>query len=403
MTPNRIAKMLQRQLMVSWREQPTRYDIEALQANVRRVGLVIAVRWALVAALTVYSVLAAWAYMYEIPWSELWVNMRIPAFALVFVLVYNTFYQLTYKRLGNIAILNHAQLIFDAVVVTVLVYYSGGVHSWFWAMYPLFILEAAFILPRQADTWFIAAFCAVAAGFVIWGEYFGLLPHTDMPFMETALHQNRTFVSVRYMWQITLLAGTATVATRMMASTRAREVELAASSIVDDKTGLYDRHYFLRALNSEVVRAEHDGRPVYVLLMDINEFSKFNELVGFERGDKMLREVADAISRALEEVSVPDTNVAARFGGEEFAVIFTEHSTKGRPSIDDAVLLAESIRRAVAEIRVADAGVTVSIGVAGFPADAATSEQLLDAADEALLAATVAGGNVVKTASDSRG
>ena len=80
MSPSRIAKVLQRRLMVSWREQPTRYDIEALQANVRRVGLVIAVRWALAAALTLFSVLAASAYALETPWSELWANMWIPAF-----------------------------------------------------------------------------------------------------------------------------------------------------------------------------------------------------------------------------------------------------------------------------------------------------------------------------------
>ena len=386
--------------MVSWREQPTRYDIEALQANVRRVGLVIAVRWALVAALATFSVLAAWAYTFDTPWADLWVNMRIPALALVFVLAYNTFYQLTYRRLGNIAILNHAQLLFDAVVVTVLVHYSGGVHSWFWAMYLLFILEAAFILPRKRDTWFIMAFCSLALGSVIWGEYLGVIPHVEMPYVETELQHTRTFVAVRYLWQLTVLAGTATVATHMTAAIRSREAELAASSIVDDKTGLYDRHYFLRVLGSEVTRAEHDGRPVHVMLIDIDHFGRFNELVGIEKGDRMIREVADVISQAVEAVGMADANVVARFGGEEFAVILTEHASEGFPAQDEAVALAESIRKTVSTLRISDAGVTISVGVAAYPNDGATREQLLDAVDEALLASVAAGCNTVTSAAD---
>ncbi|MDO9173977.1 MAG: hypothetical protein Q7V62_04170, partial [Actinomycetota bacterium] len=84
--------------MVSWREQPTRYDIEALQANIRRVGLVVRVRWALVALLVVYSLLAGWAYTWLVPVAELAERMTVPALALAFVVLYNAFYQLNYKR-----------------------------------------------------------------------------------------------------------------------------------------------------------------------------------------------------------------------------------------------------------------------------------------------------------------
>jgi hypothetical protein len=101
---------------------------------------------------------------------------------------------MTYRRLGNIAILNHAQLLFDVIVVTVLVYYSGGVHSWFYAMYALFVLEAAFILPRVRDTWIVAGFSAIAYGVVLGGEYFGILPHVEMPFIDGDLHLSRTYV-----------------------------------------------------------------------------------------------------------------------------------------------------------------------------------------------------------------
>ena len=170
--------------MVSWREQPTRYDIEALQANTRRVGLVIKVRWALVLVLASYSIIGAWIYAQALPLGELTDLMIVPAAALLFVMLYNTFYLLTYKRLGNIAFLNHLQFFFDALVVSVLVYYSGGASSWFWTMYPLFVFEAAFILPRARDTWLLAGGIALLHGLVLWGMYFGVLPPGPRPLRQ---------------------------------------------------------------------------------------------------------------------------------------------------------------------------------------------------------------------------
>jgi diguanylate cyclase (GGDEF)-like protein len=384
--------------MVSWRDQPTRYDIEALQANIERVGLVIKVRWALVAALATYSVLGAWAYTLETPLDQLVGNMLIPAFAMVFVLGYNTFYMLTYRRLGNIAILNHAQLLFDALVVTVLVYYSGGAHSWFWAMYSLFVLEAAFILPRRWHAWAIAGFCLLANGLVVWGEFFGVLPHVPIPFVAEALHENFTYVSVRYLWQVTVLAGAASVGTMMTSALRRREEVLAQSSIIDEKTGLYDRAYFNRALGSELQRAEHDGRGVVVMLVDIDHFGRFNETFGIEHGDRVLRAVAEAMRDVLRECGdavASDANLLARFGGEEFVVVLSRDTTFGPLTLETALQIAEVLRASVESVHIADAGVTASIGVARSPEHGTTADDLLTAADAALHDAFVAGGNRV--------
>jgi diguanylate cyclase (GGDEF)-like protein len=385
--------------MVSWRDEPTRYDIEALQANTRRVGLVIRVRWALVAALAFFSLLAGWIYALEFPWSELWPNMVVPALALVFVLLYNTFYQLTYKRLGNIAILNHMQLLFDVLVVTVLVYYSGGVYSWFWTMYSLFILEAAFILPKRWHVWLVAGVAALASGLVYWGEYAGILPHVTMPFVVDPLYHDFTYVAVRYLWQLTVLSGTAIVATLMTATIRAREAELAESSIVDEKTGLYDRRYLLRSLSSELLRAQRDHRPLHVLLADIDHFGTFNKLVGIEAGDEMLVSVATALANETETpgTSNGQTNVVGRFGGEEFGVVLVERPRGGYPSHEDAVAIAERMRAAAEALRVEQAGVTVSMGLASFPEDGQSADELLNVADERLHDAIVGGGNRVSS------
>ena len=178
MSSSRLRKRIARALMVSWREQPTRYDIEALQANIRRVGLVIRLRWALLVVLVIYSALA-WVGVFPAHAAEpsLPIRMVIPAIALGFVVLYNGFYQLNYKRLGNIALWNHLQLALDALVVTVLVYYSGSVNSWFWSMYSLFILEAAFILPKRRDAWLLAGLCAFLLGSLELLEFADLIPH----------------------------------------------------------------------------------------------------------------------------------------------------------------------------------------------------------------------------------
>jgi len=402
-SPSRWAKMLQRRVMVSWRTQPTRYDIEAMQANIERVGLVIRVRWALVVALSIFSILGGWAYSLVIPAEDLAKNMAIPALALMFVLGYNVFYWKTYRRLGNIAVLNHAQLLFDALVVTVLVYYSGGAHSWFWAMYSLFILEAAFILPKRWHTWAIAGFCLSALGFVVWGSYAGLMPQISVPFIETDLHANLTFVFVRYLWEVTVLCGTATVATLMTGALRRREAQLAASSVVDDKTGLYDRAYFLRLLTSETARAERDGRSIGVLILDIDDFDRYNRSFGIERGDRLLKAVADKMNAVVRSASRSDAgvNIVSRWGGEEFAVLLAENALGGACSPDELRTAAEVLKDAVAEVRIDGAGVTVSIGVACYPADGTSVDDLLDAADEALLEAAGRGGNSVTLASDA--
>ncbi len=403
LSPNRIFKKLARSMMVSWRKQPTRFDIEALQANISRVGLVIRVRWVLVAVLGVYSVLAVGVYAFNTPLSEVLPNMLVPAGAMVFVLLYNTYYSVTYRRLGNIAILNHAQLMFDALVVTLLVYYSGGVHSWFWAMYSLFILEAAFILPKRWHAYQLAVVSAAMIAVVVWGEYAGLIPHRQIPFTGTNLYDDLTYVSVRFLWQLTVLIGTATVSTLMMSKIRTREAELAAASIIDDKTGLYDRAYFNRMISSELLRAGRDERNVHLVLLDLDGFGRFNQILGIDNGDAILCRIAEALQDvALRPRGVQvATNVVCRYGGEEFAIILSgsEGNESEGLSVEEAAGFAEIARRAVEQVRVRDAGVTASVGVASFPTDGDTVEELLLAADEAVHAALMAGGNRVVVAS----
>ena len=390
--------------MVSWREQPTRYDIEALQANIRRVGLVIRVRWVVIVVLVLFSVFGGAMYATRMSVAELASLMWIPALALGFVVLYNTFYAMNYRRLGNIAVWNNLQLGLDALVVTVLVYFSGGANSWFWSMYSLFILEAAFILPRSRDTWSQALLSAVLLGGIELLELLGILPHQSIPFASGEFYQDSVFVAVRFFWQVAVLAGTAGVATLLVGEFRQELEERRAQTILDAATGLLSRGYFTRALPGEIRRAQRDGRPVHLILLDIDRFGDFNARFGFDAGDRLLVALAEVISKVVTpESDIATSNLVARIGGEEFAVLLAESNQAGMPAGEEAAsVLAEALRAAVQATRVEGAGVTVSIGVATLPKDGSTAEELMDAADFALGCSIEDGGNRVCFAQQCR-
>lgn len=404
MNQSRIAKTLARTAMVSWREQPTQYEIEALRANLERVGLVIRVRWVIVAALAGFSVIAALVYGSSVDFDQLVQNMTVPAIALLFVLMYNGFYEITLRKVRNVAFLNQAQLIFDIIVTTVLVYYSGGVYSWFSSMYLLFILEGAFILPKRHHVWLLVFASSLLYGFVLGAEYWGWIPHVDMPFVDNALYLNGTYVLVRYLWKVTLYAGAGTIGILMMKRIHAREEELRESSFVDETTGMYNRQYFHRVLNAEVDRARRDRGTLGLILLDIYQFSEFNRIFGVEIGDEILRSIADEVRAALREGNTSEgyeVNVACRVGGEEIAIIVPEalrYTDEGDSAAEHIRGLAEKIRERVEAFRLRGLGVTLSLGVSILPDDGETADRLLDAADRALYAASEQGGNVVVAA-----
>lgn len=398
---NKFAKALARTAVVSWREQPTQYEIEALRANIERVGTVIRVRWAIVAALAVFSVIAAAVYGNAVPLAEFRHNMVIPALALVFVLGYNAFYQMTYRKVGNVAFLNQAQLIFDMLVTTVLVYYSGGVYSWFSSMYMLFILEGAFILPRRSHVWMLVAISSALYGFVLLAVSLRWIPHVDMPFVTNHLWDNGTYVVVRYLWEVTMYCGAGMIGILMMQRIHERERELRESAFTDELTGLFNRQYFHRVITSELERAIRDGRGLAVLIADVDRFGEINRVFGLDVGDEMLSALGGVLIEVARNGSIPgvyEVNVPCRIGGEELAIVVPEVAgldDEIEPVRGRALAMAEELRGRVERMSVRGLSVTVSVGVAVFPGDGDSVDGLLDAADAALESAAAAGGNRV--------
>jgi len=165
--------------------------------------------------------------------------------------------------------------------------------------------------------------------------------------------------------------------------------KLQEQAMRDRLTGLYNRHYVQEWFGLELRRAQRHGRPVAAIMLDIDHFKRFNDSFGHEAGDLVLRELAGALGR-----STRGSDVASRYGGEEFLVLLPECP------FDAALRRAEQMRKEVAklELRYDDrplGPVTVSLGVAVFPDHATESEELLRHADEALYLAKQAGRNRV--------
>ena len=141
-------------------------------------------------------------------------------------------------------------------------------------------------------------------------------------------------------------------------------------AITDELTGLYNHGAFQDRLAREVARAAEDGRPVSLLLLDIDDFSAVNRRLGHTRGDELLHDLAQRLLDALRP-----GDVCARYGGEEFAVILADVPAFAARDV------AERLRLALGGV---EQRLSVSVGVAGYPDDAHDKEGLLRSAAAAL-------------------
>jgi diguanylate cyclase (GGDEF)-like protein len=168
-----------------------------------------------------------------------------------------------------------------------------------------------------------------------------------------------------------------------------RERELREQAITDPLTGLYNRRRLDELLPRELARAARAGESVAVIIVDLDRFKRINDEFGHETGDRVLTAVGE-----LFRTKVRGSDIACRYGGEEFALVL--HET-GREA---ARRRAEDLRAAINRLHLVQPGqrafrITASLGVALFPQHGEDPDDLLRAADEALYAAKGAGRNRV--------
>ncbi|HET9625596.1 MAG TPA: sensor domain-containing diguanylate cyclase [Kofleriaceae bacterium] len=164
-------------------------------------------------------------------------------------------------------------------------------------------------------------------------------------------------------------------------------------AMVDGLTGLFVRRYFDARIEEEIERSKRYGSAFSVVMMDVDDFKSLNDTHGHLIGDRVLRGIANVVKSQMRGV-----DTAARYGGEEIAVILP------RTEMVNAYNVGERIRLAIAELRITTDGepprslrVTASFGIAGYPESTATSgEDLVRRADRALYRAKKMGKNRVE-------
>jgi diguanylate cyclase (GGDEF)-like protein len=157
-------------------------------------------------------------------------------------------------------------------------------------------------------------------------------------------------------------------------------------SFIDDLTGLHNIRFLREQMAREMARAYRSGDPLSILMIDVDDLKEVNDRFGHRAGDELLQALGRSISSVIRV-----SDIVARYGGDEFVVLLPAASAEG--AYHAAKRVAQSIAK-LAPIH-GEVQATVSIGIASYPEDAVTHDQLLQAADEAMFRAKRAGGNQV--------
>lgn len=173
--------------------------------------------------------------------------------------------------------------------------------------------------------------------------------------------------------------------------------EIRAESIRDPLTGAYNRRYLFERLVEEILRSKRSGFPLALLHCDLNRFKLANDLYGHSVGDKILKAVCLILTEALRR-----TDILCRYGGDEFVIVLPETDLEG------ALVAASNINKTLSErvpenIQAIDFPLELSIGIAVYPFEGDSPDELISMADHACYRAKSESGHIYPPSRDYSG
>lgn len=373
-------------------------DVSAIRDNAERVALMVRARWILLAAMAGFAAVSGAVAVLSGDADSLTAGVAVPINALLLAIAYNFVSDRLRPLLATVRHASTIQFTLDILIVALVLVFTGGPQSWLWVLYILIIFEGATIARDRSDVWWVAAMTIVAMTVVDWGQLPNLLaPLGAMPLDPEWLEWPT--VAQCYALHLSVLITAAGVSNAVILSLHERLDRARALSIADEQTGCPSRAAFHRGLETEYARALRAERPVYLLLVDIDNLTTVNSQFGIAVGDEVIRKVAETLQQSLHQLCCGgwSPNSVYRVSGEEFAVVVVDSpsTADGRPSGEEIAQLAELIRSKIAHLSLGGVSVTVSVGGAVTSPAVADAEELLVSADDALARAVAAGGNRV--------
>lgn len=169
--------------------------------------------------------------------------------------------------------------------------------------------------------------------------------------------------------------------------------KLHTESIRDRLSGLFSNNYFQQRLQEEVKKAVRLNQPLSLLMTDMDDFKRINDIMGHAAGDQLIEEVGFLLQKELRgyDITARTEPVAGRYGGDEFEILLIDTDAEEAKQIAERIL--ETMRDHTFTIDDQTVDVELSIGVASLPEDGKTTTELVEAADEAMMKAKRKGGN----------
>lgn len=168
-------------------------------------------------------------------------------------------------------------------------------------------------------------------------------------------------------------------------------LELSELSITDDLTGLYNRRHFDLRLREEIERAERYNKDLALIMIDVDGFKQYNDILGHRAGDVLLKQVSIFFRDTIRK-----TDIAFRYGGDEFAIVLPESTAEGAVSVAHKLLAVISAYAFEGIEKLPFDKITISCGVASYTSG---MKDLVGEADRLLYEAKNAGKGLVRSAS----